>query len=106
LHNTGKIWKSTGAACSGNSCPGWQMLDNNPATIAIYAEGSHLYQLHNTGKIWKSTGAACSGNSCPGWQMLDNNPNTGRVAAGGGNLYQLHLSRTPMTRARICYECK
>ena len=106
LHNTGKIWKSTGAACSGNSCPGWQMFDNNPATIGIYAEANQLYQLHNTGKIWKSTGAACSGNSCPGWQMLDNNPNTGRVAAGGGKLYQLHLARTPMTRVRICYECK
>jgi hypothetical protein len=106
LHNTGKIWKSTGAACSGNSCPGWQMYDNNPATIGIYAEANQLYQLHNTGKIWKSTGAACSGNSCPGWQMLDNNPNTGRVAAAGGKLYQLHIARTPMTRARICYECK
>ena len=106
LHNTGKIWKSTGAACSGNSCPGWQMYDNNPATIGIYAEANQLYQLHNTGKIWKSTGAACSGNSCPGWQMLDNNANTGRVAAAGGKLYQLHVARTPMTRARICYECK
>jgi len=105
LHDTGKVWHFTGTVCSGNSCPGWQMLDNNPATIAIVA-GNQLYQLHNTGKIWKSTGAACSGNSCPGWQMLDNNPNTGRVAAAGGKLYQLHIARTPMTRARICYECK
>ncbi len=106
LHNSGKIWKSTGAACSGNSCPGWQMYDNNPATISIYAEGNLLYQLHNTGKTWKSTGAACSGNSCPGWQMLDNNAATGRLAAGGGKLYQLHIARSPMTRARICYECR
>ena len=34
-HNTGRIWRSTGAACSGNSCPGWVMLDNNPATSTI-----------------------------------------------------------------------
>jgi hypothetical protein len=105
LHNTGKIWKSTGAPCSGNSCPGWQMVDNNPATIAIYAEANQLFQLHNTGKIWKATGAACSGNSCPGWQMLDNNGRSGRLATGG-QLYQVHLTRTPMTRARICYECR
>jgi M6 family metalloprotease-like protein len=106
LHNTGKIWKSTGATCSDNSCPGWNMLDNNPATIGIYAEGNQLYQLHNTGKIWEFTGAACSDNSCPGWKMLDNNASTGRVAAGGGKVYQLHLARAPMTRTRICYECK
>ena len=106
LHNTGTVWRSTGTACSGNSCSGWKKLDNNSATIAIYAEGNQLYQLHNTGKIWTSTGAVCSGNSCPGWRMLDNNANTGRVAVAGGKLYQLHLARTPMTRARICYECK
>jgi hypothetical protein len=106
LHNSGKIWQSTGVVCSGNSCPGWQMLDNNSATIGIYTDANQLYQLHNTGKVWHSTGAACSGNSCPGWQMLDNNANTGRIVAGGGKLYQLHLARTPMKRARICYECK
>jgi len=106
LHNSGKIWRFTGTACSGNSCPGWNMFDNNPATIGIYAEGGNLYQLHNTGLIWRFTGTVCSGNSCPGWQMLDNNPKTGRVAVAGGKLYQLHTAGTPMTRARICYECK
>ncbi|WP_312518763.1 serine protease [Massilia sp.] len=107
MHGNGRIWRSTGAPCTGASCPGWQMLDNNPATIAIYADGGDLYQLHNSGRVWRSTGATCSGASCPGWQMHDNNPATGRLAAGAaGRLYQLHTTRTPMTRARICYECK
>jgi hypothetical protein len=106
LHNTGRVWRHTGVACSGNSCPGWQMLDNNPATIALYADAGALYQLHNTGRAWRSTGAVCSGNSCPGWQMLDNNGSTGRLAAAGGKLYQLHTARTPMTRARVCYDCR
>lgn len=105
MHGGGKIWRSTGVPCSGTSCPGWIMLDNNPATIAIYANAGKLYQLHNSGKTWTSTGAACGGASCPGWTMVDNNPNTGRIAAGGGKLYQLHQVRSPMTRARICYEC-
>lgn len=89
LHNSGRIWASTGVAC-GSSCPGWQALDNNPATIAITAGASSLYQLHNSGKIWRYTGTPCTGNSCPGWQMLDNNPATKAIVAAGGSLYQLH----------------
>ena len=56
LHQDGKIWRYTGPPCSGNSCPGWQMLDNNPATRAIVTSGGQLYQLHNSGKIWRYTG--------------------------------------------------
>ena len=33
----GSIWKYTGTPCSGNSCPGWQKLDNNAATVRIAA---------------------------------------------------------------------
>lgn len=102
----GPIWQYTGTPCSGNSCPGWQRLDNNVASVRIAAGDSKLYQLDNNGNIWRFTGTTCSGDSCPEWQMLDNNPNTGRLAAGGGKLYQLHMARTPMTRAHICYECK
>ena len=89
LHNSGRIWRFTGALCAGESCPGWQMLDNNSATTAISAAGGQLYQLHNSGRIWRYTGTPCSGESCPGWQMLDNNPRTGMIAAGD-QLYQLH----------------
>jgi len=35
LHKDGSIWRSTGARCSGSSCPGWQKLDSNAATIAL-----------------------------------------------------------------------
>ena len=73
------IWRSTNVPCTGNSCPGWTMLDNNGATVQIEAASSGLYQRHGNGRIWRSTGAACSGNSCPGWVMLDNNPTTSTI---------------------------
>jgi len=84
------IWSYTGTPCSGNSCPGWQQLDNNPATVAIAGGGSKLYQLHNTGKIWVSTGAGCSLDSCPGWQMLDDNTAAVQIAADSSDLYEFH----------------
>ncbi len=90
LHSDGWIWQYTGTPCSGNSCPGWQRLDNNSKTKAITASGNQLYQLHNDGWIWQYTGTPCSGDSCPGWQRLDNNPKTVAIATAGGQLYQLH----------------
>ena len=65
LHNDGEIWWYTGLPCSGDICPGWQRLDNNPKTVAIVAAGVDrdsidfelaLYQLHNDGEIWRYTG--------------------------------------------------
>ena len=35
LHNDGTIWRYTGVPCTGSSCPGWWLLDNNPAAKAI-----------------------------------------------------------------------
>ena len=84
------IWRYTGTPCTGNSCPGWQRLDNNPKTISIASSGNQLFQLHNDGWIWRYTGTPCSGDSCPGWQRLDNNSKTVAIAGGGGQLYQLH----------------
>jgi hypothetical protein len=92
LHKDGKIWRFTGTACQGSSCPGWQMLDNNAATGAIVADGTRLYQLHKTGRIFRFTGTACNGDHCPGWQMLDNNAATKSIVAAGGKLFQLHTS--------------
>jgi hypothetical protein len=89
-HEDGHIWQSTGTVCVGDSCPGWHMLDNNGATVAIAAGGNQLYQLHRDGRIWRSTRAPCQNNSCSGWQMLDNNETTIAIAAGGNQLYQLH----------------
>jgi hypothetical protein len=37
LHDNGAIWRSDGRPCAGDSCPGWQRLDNNPRTVAIEA---------------------------------------------------------------------
>jgi hypothetical protein len=90
LHRDGWIWRYTGPACEGESCPGWQRLDKNPKTRAIAASGRDLYQLHNDGWIWRYTGRPCSGESCTGWQRLDNNPKTKAIAASGRDLYQLH----------------
>ena len=84
------IWRYTGTPCSGDSCPGWEKLDNNSRTIAIVADAGESYQLHNNGKIWQSTHQACNADSCPGWRMLDNNTKTVAIAAAGGQLYQLH----------------
>ena len=84
------IWSYTGVPCSGSSCPGWQQLDNNPATVAIAGGGGKLYQLHNSGKIWVSTGVGCTLDSCPGWQMLDDNTAAVAIAADSSQLYELH----------------
>jgi hypothetical protein len=86
LHNDGKIWRYTGPPISG-----WQLLDNNPATIQIAASWSDpgLFQLHRDGKIWRYTGTPLTG-----WQMIDNNPVSAGIAAagvsGGAWLYQIH----------------
>lgn len=32
-------------------CPGWQLLDNNPATSSIVADSDALYQMHKLGLI-------------------------------------------------------
>ncbi|HKP83191.1 MAG TPA: galactose oxidase-like domain-containing protein [Pyrinomonadaceae bacterium] len=90
LHNDGKIWRYTGTECEGDSCPGWERLDNNTRTAQIVAAGAQVFQRHTDGKIWRYTGTPCSGTSCPGWQQLDNNPRTKTIAAAGMQLFQLH----------------
>jgi hypothetical protein len=90
LHNDGWIWRYTGTECDGETCPGWQRLDNNANTVQLAAAGKILYQRHRDGKIWRHTGTPCNGDACPGWQMLDNNGNTQSIAAGGAQLFQLH----------------
>ena len=55
LHRNGRIFESTGQACTGNSCPGWRMLDNNPHTRSLSAAAGVLYQRHNDGAIVAAT---------------------------------------------------
>ncbi len=90
LHTTGAIWRYIGVECDGDSCPGWQRLDNNVATDDIVVASSQLFQHHSDGSIWRYTGAPCNGNACPSWQRLDDNPRTKAIAAGGNQLFQLH----------------
>jgi hypothetical protein len=90
---TARLWRYTGMPCSGSSCVGWQLLDNNPAAAVIAAAGRQLFQLHNDGTIWRYIGTPCSGSVCPGWQMLDNNPQAA-AAAAGNELFQLHRDGT------------
>ena len=90
LHKNGRIFRYTGTPCSGVFCPGWQMLDNNPATKSIIAGAGRLYQMHDTGKIWRYTNIPCNGDSCPGWQMLHNDSRNVLIAAGGDRLYRVN----------------
>ena len=85
----GAIWRSTGAPCAGQSCPGWTMLDNNGASKSIVASGGALYQLHGDGRIWRYTNVPCNNAGCPGWQLLDNNSRTKQLAVGA-SLFQIH----------------
>jgi hypothetical protein len=84
------IWAYTSPACSGDYCPGWQMLDDNGDSVRLAGGGGYFYQLHNTGKIWRYENIPCSGTHCPGWALLDNSPDTAQIAASGPYLYQLH----------------
>ncbi|HEX2205674.1 MAG TPA: hypothetical protein VHG91_20345 [Longimicrobium sp.] len=60
----------------------WTLLDANPRTRLLAADGRELYQLHDDGKVWRFTGT--------GWAMIDRNPATVHIAASGGALYQMH----------------
>ncbi|WP_203758689.1 hypothetical protein, partial [Cellulomonas chitinilytica] len=82
--NTGLIWRYTGTPLTG-----WELLDNNPATVEIVAAGGHLYQRHGDGTIWRYTGTPLTG-----WELLDNNPATVDIVAAGGQLYQRHDDAT------------
>jgi hypothetical protein len=93
LRTDGSIRQDT---CSGNSCQGLVLLDNNPAATSITSGGGGLFQMHTDGSIWKYTGTPCGFFSCPGWTELDNNSNTKTIVAGGLGglvyLFQMHFS--------------
>ena len=90
LRQGGMILRFTGTPCRNGSCPGWEMLGNNPDTVAISSGGAQFYRLDNNGRIWRFTGQVCVGGVCPGWQLLDNNSNVKAITAAGDMIYKLH----------------
>ena len=104
LHRDGSIWTNGSVpegACEQTITGGPMcVLDNNPATVGILADGSpaiyptryFLYQLHSDGTIWQYLPHAGLWGS--NWVLLDNNPDAIGIAAGLGNLYQLHRDGT------------
>ena len=82
---THEAWLRQPTTVARNLFPNWQLLDNNPATVAIASDGAQLYQLHRTGLIWRYTGTPLTG-----WQELDNNPASAQIVTSGGHLYQRH----------------
>jgi hypothetical protein len=92
LRSDGTIRQNT---CSGNTCQGATLLDNNPAASSITSGDGGLFQMHSNGSIWHYTGQPCTSTGCPGWAELDNNSQTRTIAAGGFSapyLFQLHFS--------------
>ncbi len=83
------MWRYTGTPCTGGSCPGWQMMDNNPNIVAMAASTSYTYQLRNNGAIYRYTGVPCSGSSCTGWTLLNSTSTNVAIAADGTNLYRI-----------------
>ena len=84
----GKILFYTGKPCIGGSCPGWRLLDHDPANpaVSIVAAGEHLYQLRSKGTIsrWTWNDTCRPDGSCPaGWQQMDDNPETAEITAAG-----------------------
>ena len=76
------LWRFTGEKCKVFfDCPGWLMLDNNPATITIASndEGAgvdRLYELRSDHSLWQYTGELCEGAICPGWKKIDDDSTT------------------------------
>ena len=58
LQTGGKILRYTGTPCSGGTCTGWQLLDQNPAIFMIAASTNGLFKLHSDGKVYRYTGIA------------------------------------------------
>jgi hypothetical protein len=84
-HGAGQSGRYLGDSNFTPGYAGWEVLDDNAATVQIVADGNELYQRHNSGRIWHYTGTPLTG-----WQELDNNPATVQIAASSGHLYQRH----------------
>lgn len=87
------VWRYTGTPCSNDtSCPGWELLDDNPGILEItagkYGTQPVLYQRRAGGAILRHKGASCKGTSC--WELLDSNTSTISIVASGDKFYKLY----------------
>jgi hypothetical protein len=82
IHNDGSIWQSSGTPCNGGYCGGWWLIDNNPASIWVFAGPNTVYQMRSDASIWQYVGPICNGAVCSGWVQLDNNPATTLLVPG------------------------
>ncbi len=91
MHNDGKLYESTGLACTDGGCPGWAEIDGNKSTFTFVAGGYTVYQLHNDRTVWRSTGQPCTpdGTSCPGWDKLDDRPTVSDITASYATVFEL-----------------
>ncbi len=91
LLGNGEVWRFTGRACSGNSCPGWQLINSDTRIANIAASDSRLFIRQATGQIWVWDGhTACSEGACSGWSLIDSNTRSVQIAAAGDSVFQLH----------------
>jgi hypothetical protein len=92
-HGDGKLWKYDGRGqCSDTACPGWLLIDQNPATQDVADGFGGLYQLHQDGQIWRYDGRGqCTNTACPGWTQIDKNAATKAIAGGPSGLFQRHV---------------
>jgi hypothetical protein len=99
VYDAGDVRVDLGGVEELNPFPGWEELDNNPATVDIVAAAGQLFQRHDNGLIWRFTGTPLTG-----WELLDNNPATADIVAAAGQLFQRHnngrifrFTGTPLT---------
>src|SRR5690349_5996963 len=53
LRADGTIWESNATPCNASGCPGWSLLDKNPATTSISAGDNSVFQMHSDHSIWR-----------------------------------------------------
>ncbi|MFT3858178.1 MAG: M12 family metallo-peptidase [Aquabacterium sp.] len=80
LRSDGVILRSTGVACSGSTCTGWQQIDSNLANKAIVAGGAVLYKQVQDGSTYRYINGA--------WQVIDEDSTVNAMVATPTAMYE------------------
>jgi len=92
LLGNGQIWRYTGRPCNDESCPGWELIDNDGRIKTITASESRLFGRERTGQIWVWDGhTACTDKACSGWTLIDSNTRSSQIVASANTLFQLQV---------------